>query len=290
LDTARAVCEDPAVARDLVPIGTFASRCRLSVKALRHYDELGLLRPGHVDLTTGYRYYDRRQAPTAIAIALLRSLDVPLPAIRELLRDDDPEALARVLERERARRSREIAQAETALRSIERLMRAGTVFPYDITLRDEPAHTLLVVEGTTTAEQHVPDGTALVAELLARLARLGRAPIGPVVCLLPRADGEKLVLQMCTAIEDPPPEESVLTLPPTTVACTRHLGPYEEIGLADLALHAFAEEHGVVASGAIREVYRNDPAVVPPDALETDVLLPVTRPSDRTRGTAAARR
>jgi DNA-binding transcriptional MerR regulator len=114
------------VPRDLVPIGTFARRCRLSVKALRHYDELGLLRPRHVDLTTGYRYYSRQQAPAALAIALLRSLDVPLPAIRELLRDDDPETLARVLERERARRARDIARAETALRSIERLMRAGT--------------------------------------------------------------------------------------------------------------------------------------------------------------------
>ena len=278
------------MARDVVPIGTFASRCRLSVKALRHYDELGLLRPWHVDLTTGYRYYDRRQAPAAIAIALLRSLDVPLPAIRELLLDDDPEALARVLARERARRAREIARAETALRSIERLMRAGTLFPYDITLRDEPAQTLLVVEGTTTAELHVEQGTALVAELLARLERLGRSAIGPILCLLPRADGDSLVLQMCTAIADPPPGERVLTLPATTVAFARHVGPYEEIGLADLALHAYAEEHGLVASGAVREVYRNDPAEVAPDALETDVLLPVTRPSERTRRTAAARR
>jgi DNA-binding transcriptional MerR regulator len=278
------------VPRDLVPIGTFASRCRLSVKALRHYDELGLLRPRHVDLTTGYRYYDRSQAPAAIAIALLRRLDVPLPAIRDLLRDDDPAALARVLERERTRRAREIARAETALRSIERMMHAGTVFPYDITLRDEPAQALLVVEGTTTAELHVEVGKALAAELLARLARLGRAPIGPILCLLPRDDGESLVLQMCTAIADPPPGEHVLTLPPTTAAVARHVGPYEEIGLADLALHAFAEEHGLVASGAVREVYRNDPAAVPPDALETEVLLPVSPPSDRTRGTAAARR
>ena len=278
------------MSRDLVPIGTFARRCRLSVKALRHYDELGLLRPRHVDLTTGYRYYDRQQAPAAIAIALLRSLDVPLSAIRELLRDDDPEALARVLARERTRRAREIARAETALRSIERLIHAGTVFPYDITLRDEPGQTLLVVEGTTTAELHVEAGTALVAELLARLERLGRPLLGPISCLLPSADGESLVLQMCTAIADPPPGEHTLTLAATTVACARHVGPYEEIGLADLALHAFAEEHGLVASGAVREVYRNDPAVVAADALETDVLLPVTRPSDRTPQTAAARR
>jgi DNA-binding transcriptional MerR regulator len=90
---------------DLLPIGTFARRCRLSVKALRHYDELGLLRPQHIDVGSGYRYYHRRQAPAAIAIALLRSLDVPLPVIRELLASGDPEAMTRILDRERVRRA-----------------------------------------------------------------------------------------------------------------------------------------------------------------------------------------
>lgn len=273
----------------LLPIGSFARRCRLSVKALRHYDELGLLRPARIDVTTGYRWYDRRQAPAAIAIALLRSLDVALPAIRELIGGGDPEALARVLDRERARRAREIAQAESALRSIERLMRAGTVFPYDIVERDEPAQTLLVVEGTTTADLHVAAGTALVDELLARLARLGLEP-GPIVCLLTRPDDDSLLLQMGTPVAAPPPGERMVELPAGPVAVARHVGPYEEVGLADLALHAWAEEQGREQAGPLRELYRNDPAVVPPEALETDVILPLTRPSDRTRDTAAARR
>lgn len=279
-----------SVSRDLLPIGSFASRCRLSVKALRHYDELGLLRPEYVDLVTGYRYYGRRQAPAAIAIALLRSLDVPLPAIRELLASDDPEAMTRVLDRERERQAREIARAETALRSIERLMRAGTVFPYDITLRDEPSQTVLVVEGTTTADLHVAAGTALVGELLDRLHQLGRKPIGPIVCLLPPTADETVLLQMCTAIDDAPPEERVMTLPAGSVAVARHVGPYEEMGLAEHALYAWAEEHRLEPNGPIRELYLTDPAQVAPEALETEVILPVSRPSARTPGTAAARR
>jgi DNA-binding transcriptional MerR regulator len=278
------------MSRALLPIGSFARRCRLSVKALRHYDELGLLRPARIDVTTGYRYYDRRQAPAAIAIALLRSLDVALPAIRELLAGGDPEALARVLDRERARRAREIAQAESALRSIERLMRAGTVFPYDIVERDEPAETLLVVEGTTTADLHVAVGTALADELLLRLARHGLERTGPIVCLLPRTDDDSLLLQMGTAVDAVPPGERIVELPAGPVAVARHVGPYEEMGLADLALHAWAEEQGREQAGPLRELYRNDPAVVPPEALETDVILPLTRPSDRTRDTVAARR
>jgi DNA-binding transcriptional MerR regulator len=278
------------VPRDLLPIGTFADRCRLSVKALRHYAEFGLLRPAHVDLATGYRYYDRRPAPAAIAIALLRSLDVPLPAIRDLLASEDPQALTRILDRERERQAREISRAATALRSIERLMRAGTVFPYEIAVREEPLQTVLAVEGTTTAELHVAAGTALVEDLLQRLDRLARPQIGPILCLLPPTPDDTLVLQMCTRIEDPPRGERVLTLPATSVAVARHVGPYEEMGLAEHALHAWAEERGFEQNGAIREVYRNDPARVAPEALETEVLLPFSHPSARTPGTGAGHR
>jgi effector-binding domain-containing protein len=95
---------------------------------------------------------------------------------------------------------------------------------------------------------------------------------------------------MCAPIADPPRGEHVVVLPAGPVAVARHVGPYEEMGLADHALHAWVEERGFAPAGPIRERYLNDPARVAPDALETEVLLPVTRPSDRTAGTAAARR
>jgi effector-binding domain-containing protein len=62
------------------------------------------------------------------------------------------------------------------------------------------------------------------------------------------------------------------------------------MGLAEHALHAWAEERRWEPNGPIREVYLNDPDRVAVEALETEVLLPITRPSGRTRGTAAARR
>jgi hypothetical protein len=69
------------VSEDLLPIGRFARLCRLSVKQLRHYDDLGLLTPARVDPDSGYRYYRPSQARAAMSIGLLRSLEVPLAAI-----------------------------------------------------------------------------------------------------------------------------------------------------------------------------------------------------------------
>ncbi len=88
---------------DLLSIGRFARLAGLSVGALRHYDELDLLRPADVDQFTGYRRYRRVQLETARAIARLRELEMPLDEIREVLAIDDPTERARRLAAHRAR-------------------------------------------------------------------------------------------------------------------------------------------------------------------------------------------
>ena len=66
-------------------IGAFARKTRLSLKALRLYDELGLLRPASVDETTGYRHYGDDQVEEARLIGLLRRLEMPLERIGQVL-------------------------------------------------------------------------------------------------------------------------------------------------------------------------------------------------------------
>jgi DNA-binding transcriptional MerR regulator len=88
---------------ELLPIGRFARLAGLSVGALRHYDELDLLRPADVDPFTGYRRYRRDQLETARSIARLRELELPLDEIREVLAIDDPTDRARRLAAHRAR-------------------------------------------------------------------------------------------------------------------------------------------------------------------------------------------
>lgn len=70
---------------DLLTIGAFAARARLSAKALRLYDRLGLLTPAYVDEVNGYRYYRADQIERARLVALLRQLDMPLARIAEIV-------------------------------------------------------------------------------------------------------------------------------------------------------------------------------------------------------------
>ncbi|MEV6115133.1 MerR family transcriptional regulator [Streptomyces sp. NPDC052109] len=88
--------DDTVDDHDLLSIGAFAARARLSAKALRLYDRLGLLAPAHVDEVTGYRYYRAGQVESARLVALLRQLDMPLARIAEVLGAEGPEAAGRL--------------------------------------------------------------------------------------------------------------------------------------------------------------------------------------------------
>ena len=68
---------------DLMTIGAFAERTRLSAKALRLYDRLGLLPPARTDPVTGYRFYREDQVDGARLVALLRRLRLDLAAMTD---------------------------------------------------------------------------------------------------------------------------------------------------------------------------------------------------------------
>jgi DNA-binding transcriptional MerR regulator len=69
----------------LLNIGAFATATGLSIPALRHYDEIGLLKPARVDSGTGYRRYAVQQLDQARLICGLRAVDLPIDEIRTIL-------------------------------------------------------------------------------------------------------------------------------------------------------------------------------------------------------------
>ena len=87
----------------MLKIGEFSKLSRISVRMLRHYDEIGLLMPEEIDPFTGYRYYSEDQLLAAGRIAALRDMGFGLSAIGEILAcGADREALEGHLLRHRA--------------------------------------------------------------------------------------------------------------------------------------------------------------------------------------------
>jgi DNA-binding transcriptional MerR regulator len=108
----------------LMSIGQFASASRLSLKALRLYDENGLLSPACVDPDTGYRSYSVGQLRSATLIRLLRAAGMPLVEIRRLLADP---AVARIDEYE-ATLMDELADRQRLLGYVRRLLKEEQMF------------------------------------------------------------------------------------------------------------------------------------------------------------------
>lgn len=75
--------------KKLFQIGDVAKMFHISVGSLRHYEQVGLLKPEYTDPETGYRYYSARQFEVLNTIRYLRVLDMPLGQIGEFLGNRD---------------------------------------------------------------------------------------------------------------------------------------------------------------------------------------------------------
>jgi DNA-binding transcriptional MerR regulator len=84
-------------------IGAFSLLTGLSIPALRHYDEVGLLLPAAVNGATGYRRYDREQVATGRLIRALRGVDLPIDEIRAVVAADDAATMRAALQAHRSR-------------------------------------------------------------------------------------------------------------------------------------------------------------------------------------------
>ena len=114
---------------DLLSIGAFAVFSGLSINALRHYDEVGLLRPASVDQVTGYRRYQPAQIDQARLICALRAIDLPIDEVRQVLADPGGQALRTVLPMHR-KQLLDRAEALTQMaRTVDRYIEHGVSMP-----------------------------------------------------------------------------------------------------------------------------------------------------------------
>jgi DNA-binding transcriptional MerR regulator len=130
-----------------ISIGEFARRSRLSLKALRLYDERGVLVPSRVDQASGYRYYDAAQVDQARLVVMLRQLQLPLAAIRELLACDPADA-----------------RRELADYLVNRLRGKKSVM-YEVAMREIPERSLLCLKRNVDEQGRWAFGKEFIAIL-----------------------------------------------------------------------------------------------------------------------------
>ena len=126
-------------------IGEFARRSRLSPKALRLYDGLGLLSPARVDELSGYRHYEETQLEPARLIATLRQVGVPLAGLKELLALDPASLAERVTAFWREAEIRHAGQRQLVASLVDRLTERNTVM-YEVMAMEMPERSVLCLK------------------------------------------------------------------------------------------------------------------------------------------------
>ncbi|MCD9144957.1 MerR family transcriptional regulator [Streptomyces albireticuli] len=270
-------------------IGDFARHGRVSVRMLRHYDAVGLLRPAHVDPATGYRYYSAAQLARLNRVIALKDLGLTLQQVRRILDErvttGELRAMLRLrraeLEATMAAAAARLVQVEARLRSIES---EGHMPTNDVVVKSLPA--IRVAELTATAASFGPEDIGpvigpLYGELFRRLEAAGVTPTGPGVAYYedsPEGGGRISVhaaVQVAAPLQDG--AFRVLDLPPVDRAATIvHRGSMDTVLPTAQALALWIDENGFRPAGHPREISLECPD--DRDGWVTELQAPVTGP------------
>lgn len=242
-------------------IGEFARQSRLSPRALRLYDGLGLLSPVRVDELSGYRYYERGQLEQAGLIVTLRHIGVPLATVREWLELDPAELAGRVTRFWREAESQHAAQRQLVGILVDRFTGRGTVM-YQVATREMPERSLLCLKRNVDPASAWTLGKDFVG--IVRDQRLPRMPgrAGAAFCIYwgeVSADSDGPV-EWCKPVPDAEAEALAAQVPELTLRVEpAHREAYVDLGpggqidaaqfqLADQALRTWASEQGIIDS------------------------------------------
>lgn len=259
-------------------IGEFSRLGQVSTRMLRHYDQLGLLRPSQTDRFTGYRYYTIDQLARLNRIVALKALGFSLEQVARLLEEEgqvSAETLRGMLSLRRSEIARELQDRQAQLAEVEARLRQieqeGRPSPYEIVIKSAPAQPVASLRQVVPTVGEMGDYCrTLYRQLYARLARHGITPLQPEITLYHNEDYTETDLDVETAVaiqprhlRQPPGEEGLILreLPACELsAALIYEGPFMELLPAVLALLAYVGTHRHVLAGPLRELHLSGPA------------------------------
>ena len=275
----------------MLSISDFARFGQVSVRMLRHYDAVGLLRPARVDDRSGYRSYSVDQLARLNRVVALKELGFTLEQVRRILDDDLPaEQLRGMLTLRRAQIAIEQAQASARLADVEqrlRLIEQEHHMPdIDYVVKQLPARVIAARRGHAASQAEIAAVVGpLFGQVAAALAAAGGRPQTGVGVYDMSEDGMDMLIGYddAGALRAEPPGTpgdgiELVTLPEVPDAvCAVHLGDMATIHESWQALVRWAEANGWSPAGECREIYlRADPTI---DQREwvTELQQPVVR-------------
>ena len=270
----------------MLKIGEFSKLSRVSVRMLRHYDEIGLLKPAEIDRFTDYRYYREDQLPRAGRIAALKELGFSLADIVKILEvygdREQMEAFFSARQRELEALSAETARKLALLDVARKRLRKEENMNYNVTIKTIPERYAATVHMTIP---HYEDEGMVWGILLQETCRMNLTEADPCLCAVSFFDQEykeeNVELMAWKTVKGQYPDTEHVkfrTLPAETVASCTYKGSYTLITEVYAAVISWMEANGYEPAGPMFNIYHVSPHETQnPDEFVTEVCYPVKK-------------
>jgi len=274
----------------LLKIGEFSRLAFVPVKTLRYYDDIGLLKPVHVDQWTGYRYYSVEQLPRLNRILALKGLGLSLEQIGQLLDDDLPaEQIRGMLRLKRSEIQQRLREEQARLDYVEaRLLlieQEGKMSDYEVVLKPVASIRAAAMRGTSQDMEHIPEMLGrLFGELIGYVQQNGgrfteTPPAG--ITIYHNMECEPLELEVALGVTNGlqgNDRVTVYELPAIPQAATTvHRGAFSGLPAANHAVFQWIEANGYTIVGPSREVNLYYEPNADPSRYVTEIQVPVAK-------------
>jgi effector-binding domain-containing protein len=268
-------------------IGDFSRLSRISIKALRYYEEIGLLKPVRIDEFTGYRYYSAEQLPELNYIIALKELGLTLEEIGTLNRNSlNPAQIRDIFILKQAELRQLLHEEKQRLEQVEKLLKQiekeGTMPDYQVVVKKVEPQLVAAMRGILPNYGEVGQ---FYGEIFTHLAKkLIFKPSNPTILICYDTEYKEKDVDVEVAV---PIKKAVSGSDKVQVyempgleqaACTIYKGPYEGISEAYKAIMSWTQANGYIIAGPDREIYLASPYdTKDADKYVTEIQFPVKK-------------
>ena len=266
----------------MLKIGEFSKLSRVSIRMLRHYDDIGLLKPAETDNFTGYRFYREEQLFVISRITALKDMGFALADIVRILEIyDDKDKLEPFLaarQKELADQARETEYRLMLLETARKRLRKENNMGFDVTVKTIPERYAATVHMIVPRYEDEAVAWSMMGECAQPLV-----PADPCYAAAEFLDDEykekdvEIIVSMAVKGQYQDTEHvKFRTLPAVKVASCIVKGGYHQMGDAYATVVSWIRENGYKANGPMFNIYHVSPAQTDnPDEYVTEACFPV---------------
>ena len=238
-------------------IGDFSSMSKTTIKTLRYYEKVGLLKPVYVDLNTGYRYYETNQLIDLSKIISLRQIGLSIKDIKKILDGCD---MSEILHKRKEEIEKNLITYNTELSKINYLFEENNMNK-EIFIKEIPSYTIYYRDGIIENFSKIAE-FALQAGTECSKANPNLKCITPDYCYINYLDGEykenNIKVRYAQAVEKKGTETDKVKFMETDAikaVCIYHKGSYENLRDSYNIILKYIEDNGYEIIDNVRECY-----------------------------------